>query len=514
MTGADGEFEWQAEASRWRSLRYYSLYRLIIACGLAFVGRMVVDDPSRLVAWSAIVAIYVVAAVTLLYFQRLARLPFTSVLALHVVVDLLALGALMFASGGHRGGMPYMIMVVVAAGGLLGEGRLVFFHAAVASIVAMLVQGLRLLRTDGESGELAAVGLLCIGFFAVATVARLLAMRALKNERLAYQRGAALQSQVRVNERVIADLHDGVLVLRHDGAIRHLNPKAITLLGFAPAHGTPLTGAAPELAAALASGAGSVRLEGSGAAVRLRVLDGGEGEDRIVYLEDMERLQRESQQIKLAALGRLTGGIAHEIRNPLAAISHASELLGEEKRAEVQARLLRIVQENCKRINRMVSDVLELGRRDRTTPEQIPLADFVASAVSEMERFEGMPAGRVGIEVPDTLTVRFDRVHLQQIVWNLVWNAVRHGSGQPGAVRVRAHAAGPGTVVMDICDDGPGVPPEMRSRLFEPFFTTASKGTGLGLYIARELADANGGELEYVEAPRGADFRLTAEGQA
>lgn len=206
--------DWQPAESRRESLRYYSLYRLIAAAGLALIGRLFLGDSERSGVWLAIVGVYFAAAVALLYFQRSTHLSFHRVLSIHIGVDLVALAALMYVSGGYRGGLPYMIMVVVAAGGLLGEGRLVFFYASVAAVLVLLVQSLLILGgADDPSGSIAAAGLVSMGFFAVATVARLLGHRALVNEAVAFQRGSALGQQIRLNERIISDLDDGVLVL-------------------------------------------------------------------------------------------------------------------------------------------------------------------------------------------------------------------------------------------------------------------------------------------------------------
>jgi two-component system sensor histidine kinase PilS (NtrC family) len=506
---------WQPAESRWESLRYYSLYRLVLASGFGLVSHAFISDHGGISIWLGLVALYFVAALLLLYFQRLGGLPFAWVLNLQILVDITVLSVLMYFSGGHRGGIPYVLMVVVAAGGLLGEGRLVYFYAALATVGVLVAQSVRYVYAgEGDpANEFASVGLLCAGFFAVATVARLLAQRALKNEQLAYQRGSALTRQILVNERIIADLHDGVLVVGEDGALRQLNPKAAALLGGAARPGMALERVSQALAEALAKNAAQSTLE-DGQRVRLRVHAAGGAGDRVIFLEDLEQIELEAQQIKLAALGRLTGSIAHEIRNPLAAISHAGELLAEEKRAVMQTRLIRIVLDNSRRIERMVADVLELGRRDRVTQESISFADFMRVFIEDNSSFGSLDPQLVSCVIPPELRIRFDRIHLHQVLWNLISNAKRYCSGKPGAVRVAARPAEHGCVLIEISDDGPGFAPEIRNQVFEPFFTTDSKGTGLGLYIARELAQANDATLELDEAPVGAHFSLLAEGGA
>ncbi len=503
---------WQPVDSRWESLRYYCLYRLILASGLALLGHAFIGELEGKLLWNLVVGGYFTVAVGLLFLRRHEWLSYRLVLNVQIVIDLFVLLGLMYITGGHRGGMSYLIMVVVAAGGLLGEGRLVYLYAALATIGVLCVQTVRVMATGADPGtELGAVSLLSLGFFAVATVARLLAFRALQNERLARDRGSALARQILVNERIIAELHDGVVVVSKQGVVRQINPQAAALLGPRARPGTPISETAPELASAIEQELGEVALV-DGPRVRLRLHMTGDAGDQVVFLEDLEQIELEAQQIKLAALGRLTGGIAHEVRNPLAAISHAGELLSEEKRADMQTRLVRIILDNTRRIDRMVSDVLELGRRDRVTTESIRLELFVRGFLDESTSLSGLEQGLVEMHVPSEITVSFDRIHLQQVLWNLVGNARRYCSGRPGAISIAAARRGDGRVAIDIRDDGPGLASETRSRAFEPFYTTHSKGTGLGLYIARELAQANDAELELCESSSGAHFRLTTEG--
>ena len=226
-------------------------------------------------------------------------------------------------------------------------------------------------------------------------------------------------------------------------------------------------------------------------------------------------MQEQAQQLKLAALGRLTANIAHEIRNPLSAISHASELLLEEQCDPPQERLLHIIQDNSKRLDRMVRDVLELTRRDRVRPETIQLAAFLPAFVEEFAQNERVPAKSFALELGEAGDILFDRIHLQQVLWNLLRNAWRHSRQHAASVRVAVRRYA-NRVELHVIDDGEGVPTHLRQQLFEPFFTTYSGGTGLGLYIAREMCAANGAILEYAEqqAGGGADFRMVCGGRS
>jgi two-component system sensor histidine kinase PilS (NtrC family) len=231
----------------------------------------------------------------------------------------------------------------------------------------------------------------------------------------------------------------------------------------------------------------------------------------LIYLEDLGRAQNEAQQMKLAAMGRLTASIAHEVRNPLSAINQAAQLLEEDGSVAPEGRrLLSMIRSNAKRIDRIVGEVLQLNRRDRQQPEAIPLGEFVRALIEEIVQAESIPPGGIAIDISDNLLVLFDRGHLNQIAWNLVRNAWQHCQKREGSIRIAARAGYMGdAVICELADDGPGVPSEFRAQIFEPFFTTRPGGTGLGLYIARELADANGAALELLPKSPGAIFRIT-----
>jgi two-component system sensor histidine kinase PilS (NtrC family) len=221
-------------------------------------------------------------------------------------------------------------------------------------------------------------------------------------------------------------------------------------------------------------------------------------------------VQAQALQLKLAAIGRLTANIAHEIRNPLGAISHAAELMHEEPEVnDTTRRLLTIILENSQRLDRMVNDLLRLNRGERARRERFKLVDYLKTFVEQFAHIQKVDPEIFAIELAADPEVLFDRSHLNQVMWNLCRNALRHSRRQQASIRIRvALEHGRGVVKLDVMDDGPGVAAELRSQLFEPFFTTAAGGTGLGLYIAREVCDANGATLDFVETTAGAQFTV------
>ncbi|MCA1978157.1 MAG: HAMP domain-containing histidine kinase, partial [Thiobacillus sp.] len=269
----------------------------------------------------------------------------------------------------------------------------------------------------------------------------------------------------------------------------------------------------PELAAALPRHCGPDAQLLASHTLRLRVRCiplAGVDDTRVLLLEDPSQAEQAAQRLKLAALGRLTANIAHEIRNPLSAISQAAQLLREDTHDPAQAKLTAIIENNARRLDRLVEEVLTLNRRDRLNPTDFDAA-ALGALVEELRQTEEIPPGAVIVNMSDTLHFQFDPDHLRQIVWNLMRNAWRYSQQQAGSLRVEAGTQG-GQVYLDIADDGPGVAPEHQGKLFEPFFTTAAQGTGLGLFLARELAEANRAALRFVPGTGGARFRLSLAG--
>ena len=425
-------------------------------------------------------------------------------LSVQAGLDLVAITLLMWASGGMRSGLGVMLLISLTAASIVAPRRLAFLYAALGTIALLLEQSYWVLQLDAPTASFLQPGLLAIAFFATAGVTSWLAARVAANERLARLRGRQLATQTRVNQLVIEDMQDGVLVLDRAGRVVQHNPQAQQLLGGGKLIGTALSSLVP----AKASTDGTEDVQAGGRDLRLRPLDSHVGEELSVMLvEDTTRAREQAQQLKLAALGRLTANIAHEIRNPLAAISHAAELLREEKRSEDRERLTRIIHDNSRRLDRLVSDVLQINRRDRVSAAPLRLQPWLRGFIGEFVANEALPAERFELEARRESWIEFDREHLHQVMWNLLKNAARYARAEPKSVRVVLDGYAD-RVELSVIDNGPGVPGPIQGQLFEPFFTTDSKGTGLGLYLARELCAANGATLDYVNDVPGAHFRI------
>lgn len=501
----------------WTSLSYFNVYRIVLA--LLFVvsttdygdvfdfGRR---DPRLFAGVASTYLVFALLYQVLLWWRRER---FNVHLSTHVATDIVALTLLSHASGGYQSGLAIMLLVTLAGAALVGRGRLIPFYAALATIAVLIEHLARTLTENLDATTFLQPALVSVAFFATALMTNFLARRVIANERIARERGLRLVDQIRVNERVIQDALDGIVVVEPDGRVRQCNRQAEVLLGPIGA-GDDLAACAPHLSEALArwrAGAPGLReaieLPASGRRAHVRFADTGvpSAGGSVIYLVDESKLEEEARQHKLAALGRLTANIAHEIRNPLSAIVHAADLMEEENRVPQRIRLTRIIRDNAARLERMVHDVLELNRRDRAQVEHIALRAYVESFVREFTENEQIPVAAIEISVDDALVVEFDWVHLNQVLWNLVRNAWRHCARGPGSVLLHA-ATTDAEVRLHIVDDGAGVAKSLQAQLFEPFFTTYSSGTGLGLYIAQELCAANGATLEYLQRDKGADF--------
>jgi two-component system sensor histidine kinase PilS (NtrC family) len=525
-SGAGSGRDADVPPSFWTSLRFFNAYRLIVAS--LFVAAALVHPAVLELAGSGFDRFRVIAcgylALAIAYQVALRRAPraFPVQLTLHVLTDIVAITLLMDASGGFKSGVGVMLLISLAGAALVASAPLTALYAAVASIAVLLVQALQVLADDAVVATMMQPALLSIGFFATAAITNRLAQRVIMNERVARQRAVDLANQLRVSELVIQDVHDGVLVVDGNGLVRQANRRVEALTDRPGPDLDQLDVYWPDLARELERwrrhGPGAVqpvRSPEGGRPVRARFLDAGVAGARLtlVFLEDLSEIEERSRQLKLAALGRLTANIAHEIRNPLSAITHAGDLLAEENRAAPRERLVRIIRDNAQRLDRMVGDVLELNRRDRLAPEPVRLAPFLTAFAEDFAQSEEVPREALRITCEGDPVVQFDRVHLHQVVWNLVRNAWRHSRRQPGSVAMQVRRSGQ-RLELHVLDDGPGVPADLQGQLFEPFFTTFSSGTGLGLYIARELCAANGATLDYLEPGPGADFRIQWQGAA
>lgn len=505
-----------ATAPPWRTLQYLGLARLTISIGLllaiAALGANIRGwwSPTYLAAAS----IYFAGAVALSMASMVLRRNAVAHIAAHIAFDLILISALMVASGGLRSGLVVLYLLPLAGASLLLPTAPVFFVCSLAVITILLDTLARTLTMASTEASLFEAGLYGAMLFAITALLRLLAQRLAAQERLAQSRGRNLHNQLAINRLVIAQLEQGVVVVDADARVRANNRAARVLIGMKPE--AQLTGErlsdfdhlAPLVTAfrrwrsdgpvAEALPATTVELPELRLRARFVQPTAVESDEFLIFIEDLRALDERAQQLKLASMGRLTASIAHEIRNPLAAISHASQLLAEDVQDAGLRRLAAIVRENTARLNRLVEDILRVARREAPLGDVIDLGSFVGDWLQEFVRDRPQAQRRVVLEAAGGIEVKFERSHLRQVLYNLVDNALRYASDAAGAVRLRVEQ-NEGAAALWVLDDGPGVADSVRASLFEPFHTTHAAGTGLGLYIAREFCVANQCQMAYDE---------------
>lgn len=510
-----------APESFWGSLRQLNAFRLFLA--VFFVALAMFAEELRLIGprhWRAFLGVCALyGLITLLFaFVLRARQPnFDRQLTVHLLADIALLTTLMHLAGGNATGLGLLLMVPLAAAGMHPRARVRLLLPALAALAVLLEQSLQAWWHAGEVGAgYTRAAMLSAGFFAVVGLSHVLARELLSTTRLVGEQAQTMASLEKINAQIIQDLPYGLIVVDGSGCVMQSNHRAEILLACTGQPRTELEQCAPSLAQLWqdwqAQGDRAWRildpLEGRRLRARVLGLDPQRRQGAAIVVEDMSELEEEAMRMKLAALGRLTANLAHEIRNPLSAIQHAAALLREDARDPESARLMRIIEDNVARLNWLVEDVLSLSRRDRQNREHIDLPAFLAEFVAQFQRNEGIPEGVIRIDIAaDVDKIEFDRMHLHQVLWNLCRNARRYASLAPGSIVLAARREGEHTLV-DVQNDGPAIPPKLQSRLFDPFYTTEKSGTGLGLYIARELAEANGGKLRCLPQTQGASFRL------
>ncbi len=448
---------------------------------------------------------------------------------LHLFVDMLTIGTLVYGAGGISSGLGMLLVPPVVGSSLVLSPRLAAVHAAMATLTMFGAEAIHQINTHTLDGaNYSQTGLLGLMFFVSSLVANTVAQRARRSEAMAQRVGSEFVNLSRLSENIIESMQTGVLVVDAGNRIRVANAAGRRLVGDDLPSGATLPQAVPALHAALQQwrdGRGDsalpLAIDASGRELMVRFTRLGWGAEAqiLLSLEDASLLREQAQQIKLAALGRLSAGIAHEIRNPLSAITQASQLLAESATLDPgNHRLLDMVQRHAARIERIVRDVLDLSRRNSADQVRLRLREWLTRTAALYH--ESYPQGARPIEltdVPAELYVQFDVEHLQQVLFNLWDNSFSHGAPAQRAATVMMQATvsdDDEAVVLDVLDDGPGIPPELHERIFEPFFTSTSTGTGLGLYLCRELCEYNQARINHVPSRHGAMFRIRFRGRS
>ena len=515
-----------------RVLNTLNAFRLLISAALLVLfatgDELRPFGDTKPTLFAATAAAYLVFAILSAVSLRMRWVPEQVLGFTQLLVDIVAITLLMYASGGISSGLGGLLVVFIGAGSLVLP---LHFSAALAAIATFAILGEQLytqLASLDVTPNYPAAGVLSGIILAASLAVQPLARRIAASEELARQVGVDLKNLSELNQYIVQHLRESIIVADVDDSVRLINSSATRLLGSGEVStGMPLASLFDPLAEHIQAWRNdhqmsshpefTLPIEGNNVRITAHLaplgVDGQRDGPILIFLEDVSLMNARVQQSKLASLGRLSASIAHEIRNPVGAMSHAAQLLGESERlSDDDKRLTEIIQTHSGRVSHIIDNVLQLSRRESSRPERLALKHWLTEFAQEFTDTLELQEGEFTIgEIPDELEVRMDKGHLHQVLWNLCDNAVKYAS-ETGGILVDVQGGriqGQGRPYIEVRDCGLGIDDTMADKIFEPFFTARSGGTGLGLYISRELCELNRATLVHLDRPDGGSiFRI------
>jgi two-component system, NtrC family, sensor histidine kinase PilS len=504
----------------WRVVGLANLYRLLLPPVLFALQQLTRPTPtvgaSDPELFTFICILYWVLGAIMAFGGRGRWRSRRALVFVHTLLDTAAVSALLYCSGGVSSGLGILLVIPVGAMSLLAEGRASLGVAALAALGLLTQQILGVFAGNAQTYDYSLAGMLGAVVFLVALMAWPVSNRLRESEALVRRQELDLANLAQLSQYVVQRLRESILVVDPSDRIRLINESAARMLGDNVAVPGALLGeVAPRLLYLLSTwrkdeslilrgGAGTFVADDGARVIRphFAPLGGSEPAPIIVFLEDTGDLAAKVQQTKLAALGRLSASIAHEIRNPVGAMSHAAQLLAESPAlSTADRRLTEIMQDNSTRVSGIIDNILQLSRREAPRPEKLMLDPWTRRFRDEFCETLQLPWQRFIIDAAsEDVELRIDGSQLHQIFWNLCQNSVTHALPHAGAAPIElryGRLAGVGRPFLQVADRGPGIGTADAERIFEPFFTRAVHGTGLGLFLARELGQANGATLLY-----------------
>jgi two-component system sensor histidine kinase PilS (NtrC family) len=495
---------------------YFNVYRIVIAillAGMTFSQKFVSADFRDFEAFQVLAFAYVfVCLISLLGFRYLVRVDERKIFA-STLIDIGFLHALFYVSQGISGGLSNLLVISVAAANIMLRGAPAYALAAFATLLSLLLELERFSEGLSRIGDVARAGLMGVVYFAAAFILQNLARRISQSESLAAEQQQDIFELQALNHQIIQSMRTGIIVCDRRNRVKMLNQACTDLIGMEL--GQPIPRQISKRIEAWNLNP-SIRTEPFQMSDDLPIVQANfsrMGQLTLIFLEDIRLVAQQAQQLKLASLGRLTASIAHEVRNPLGAISHATQLLAESEQLHpADRKMTDIIQRHSARVNSIIENTLSLTRRDEPDAQEVKLKPWIEKVIANY-LVDDSKAKRIVFEpsFPEALA-RFDPSQIEQVLTNLIDNSLHHGKKcrEDARVFIRLDVnIKTGQAYIEIEDEGNGISEENQKHLFEPFFTTESQGTGLGLYLSKELCEANQASLRYVHKQnKGACFKL------
>lgn len=509
----------------WRPLHQINLYRFILAIGflvafynsqwMGFLGSQDTD------AFIATAMTLLVSSLIFIVMGRSYKPIFYSQVIITNASDILLITLLAHYSGGLSSSLSILLIINVTTTGAFLKDRDSFLFAALASIAILAEQTISMMDGVSQASDYSHAGLLGIVFFGTSFLSSILSKRLRESEQLAFERKADIISLEILNEDIIQNMRTGIIVVDYKGQIRMANSSAETLLGDFSLQDSPqLKNILPALDRRLLEWRKQPYIHHKAIHQEHGLPDIQPGfrnlhrtNDTLIFLEDATQLNQRFQQIKLASLGKLTASIAHEIRNPLSAINHAAQLLNESELDAADSKLTQIITTQVLRLDKIIQNVLQLSRQQQNTPETLVLYQWLISFKEEFCSTNDLQPHQLEIKsASEDIQIIFDSSHLHQVIGNLISNAISHNDKPLHDVKIKINSGydqQQHQPYLEIIDNGPGIDSKLTQQIFDPFFTTSPKGTGLGLYISKEIIESNRAKMQYIQTQEaGSCFRI------
>ena len=514
--------------TEWRPLRIYLAYRVLLAVvllSLIFISTIqelqTLEEQLYFVTTIAYLVISAFNFFTIKKTDREQRLR-THIFVI-ILIDILAITVLEYANGETSSNLSILLVIAVAGGSILVVGRVATLFAAIATF-AVLYQSIYVAVTNSnfENNDFVEAGLMGVVFFITSLFAQNLSTRLRESEALAKQKTQEVAELEELNHHIIQRMRTGIIVVDGSDRIRLINEACWRMFGMPSMDNASLEQISPELCEQLNQWRQTdmgprtpfkAASNGPQVMVNFTSLETDNRSDTLVFVDDNTRMTQQAQQLKLASLGGLTASIAHEIRNPLGAISHAAQLLIESPDlVKTDLRLAEIVQQHCVRMNKVIENVLQLSRRKPAMPERLNLINWCNEFLEDFNTTLSEPVDISFQYENKDIMFQVDPSQIHQVVSNLLLNGLRYSKKKTGKMQatiIAGMSLQTERPYLEIIDKGDGIPAEDQDKIFEPFYTTDNTGTGLGLYIAKELCESNQARLDLIPSTQGACFRVT-----